>query len=270
MGHGISWLNFIPGYQQLEHFIQGIQARGWLFGEPVVIQHVASAMLVALLLFALSFKARSELKASPDGNVIPQPKVSVLNVIEAILEALYSQMRQLIGEDAKRYFPVVSTLALFIFFSNVLGIIPGFNPPTDHWGTTFACGGFVFIYYNYHGMRQNGLAHIGHMANPTGESWGWFLAPLMFPIELVSHCVRPASLAVRLATNLAGDHKVLFAFLGLVPIIVPIPFLILGLLVSVIQTLVFVLLTMIYIGLAVEDAHHGDEHHHGEEAAAHA
>ena len=114
---------------------------------------------------------------------------------------------------------------------------------------------------------MHGMGHIAHMANPAGEWWGWFLAPLMFPIELVSHCARPFSLGVRLAANMVGDHAVLFAFLGLVPIIVPLPFLGLGLMVCMIQTLVFILLSMIYIGMAVEDTH-GDEHH--DEAVAHA
>ena len=109
---------------------------------------------------------------------------------------------------------------------------------------------------------MNGWDHLIHLANPTGESWGWFLAPLMLPIELVSHIARPFSLGVRLATNMIGDHAVLVAFLGLMPVLVPMPFLALGLLVSMIQTFVFVLLTMIYIALSVEEAHHDDEHHH--------
>ncbi|RYF04349.1 MAG: ATP synthase F0 subunit A, partial [Deltaproteobacteria bacterium] len=181
------------------------------------------------------------------------------------LEALYSQSRQIIGPDCARYFPMLATFTLFIFVSNVLGLIPGFAPPTDNWNTTFACGIFVFIYYNYHGIRTHGLGHIAHMANPVGEPWGWLLAPLMFPIELVSHCARPFSLGVRLAANMVGDHAVLLGFLGLVPILVPLPFMVLGLMVSLIQTLVFVLLSMIYIGMATADAHHGAD----EGAAAH-
>jgi F-type H+-transporting ATPase subunit a len=90
----------------------------------------------------------------------------------------------------------------------------------------------------------------------------------MFPIEIVSHIARPFSLGVRLATNMIGDHAVLGAFIGLVPILVPIPFLALGLLVCCVQTMVFVLLSIIYIALAVEEAHHDDHHHEG--AGAHA
>lgn len=278
MEHGISWLNFLPGYQQIEAYLQSVQHHGVL-GQRVVFQHVAAALLVMLVLFVVALIVRRDIQRAGDGAIVPGPEVSLRNIIESALEGLYNQMHQIIGADAKRYFPVIASLALFIFFSNILGLIPGFSPPTDNWNTTFACGLFVFLYYNYHGLRKQGLGHIAHMANPAGEPWGWFLAPLMFPIELVSHVARPFSLGVRLAANMMGDHNVLFAFWGLVPILVPLPFLALGLMVCLIQTLVFVLLTMIYIGLSVEDAHgHGDAHGgehghadtHGQHTPAHA
>ena len=131
----------------------------------------------------------------------------------------------------------------------------------------------TILYYNFHGLRVNGWAHIEHLAFPAGKGiLGFVLLPLLFPIEIVSHCARPFSLGVRLATNMIGDHAVLFAFLGLVPILVPLPFLALGLMVSMIQTLVFVLLSIIYIALAVDEAHHDEDHgeEHGHAASAHA
>ena len=265
MGHGMTWFSFLPGYQQIQHYLEA-HHRGVLGGVPVA-QHMFGAALVFVVLLLISLRARQQLKRSGDHAVIPDPEISIRNFLEVALEGLYKQSLQIIGKDGGRYFGVIGTLALFIFFSNALGLIPGFAPPTDNWNTTLACGAFVFLYYNYHGIRAHGMGHIAHMANPVGEWWGWFLAPLMFPIELVSHMVRPCSLAVRLAANMTGDHAVLAAFLGLVPILVPLPFLALGLMVSLIQTLVFVLLTMIYIGLSVADTH-GDEHH-GAEAHAH-
>lgn len=267
MGHGVTWFSFLPGYQQIEVYLQS-QSHGIIFGRVLVIQHVAAAILVSFIVLMLGLRARADLLRAGDNAVIPDPRPSVRNFLEVILEALYHQMRTIIGKDAARYFPVLGTLALFIFFSNLLGLIPGFIPPTDNWNTTFACGGFVFLYYNWHGMREHGLGHIAHMANPIGQWWGWFLAPLMFPIELVSHIARPFSLGIRLAANMVGDHAVLSAFLGLVPILVPLPFLALGLIVSVVQTLVFVLLTMIYIGLAVASSH--DEHEESDKHGAHA
>lgn len=259
MGHGVSWFSFFPGYEAFRATIEE-HSVGILFGNTPGVQHVYAGVLVTIILLALALRARLQLNRAGSNAVIPEPNVSLRNFFELILEALYRQSKQIIGPDAARYFPVIGTLALFIFFSNLLGLIPGFVPPTDNWNTTMACGGFVFLYYNFHGLRAHGFGHIAHMANPAGTWWGWFLAPLMLPIEIVSHIARPFTLGVRLAANMVGDHAVLAAFLGLVPIFVPLPFLALGLMVCIIQTLVFVLLTMIYIGLSVADAH-GDEHH---------
>jgi F-type H+-transporting ATPase subunit a len=267
MDHGITWLNFLPGYQQIEAYLQSTGV-GLISGRPVLFQHVAAALLVGLILLLVGSRARTQLNAAEGGGVVPEAGISVRNIIEMFLEAVYGQMKSIIGPEASRYFPVIATLALYILICNLMGLIPGFLPPTDNWNTTFACAFFVFIYYNYHGLRVNGIHHIAHMANPVGETWGWFLAPLMFPIEIVSHIARPFSLGVRLATNMIGDHAVLGAFIGLVPILVPIPFLALGLLVCCVQTMVFVLLSIIYIALAVEEAHHDDHHHEG--AGAHA
>ncbi|MEE8408550.1 MAG: F0F1 ATP synthase subunit A [Myxococcota bacterium] len=267
MEHGASWLSFLPGYQQIEAYLQAI-SHGVLFGNALAIQHSVASILVAIVLLAVAVVARRDLNRAGDAAIVPDPNPSVRNFIEVSLEWLYGQTRQICGKEAARYFPLIGTLALFIFFSNVLGLIPGFVPPTNNWNTNFACAGFVFLYYNYQGLRVNGWGHIRHLANPAGVWWGWFLAPLLFPIELVSVLARPFSLTVRLAANMMGDHAVVGAFLGLMPILIPIPFLLLGLVVCVIQTMVFVLLTMVYIGVAVADQH-ADQHNskHGREAA---
>ncbi len=274
MGHGQTWFSLIPGLHQIEKYLQQefgqYSVMGTLVGadNPILVQHTAAALLVCLIVLLISARTRMSISAAGDNAVIPDPTPSVRNFVEVSMEWLYTQARNIIGKDADRYFPVLGTLALFIFISNVIGLVPGFAPPTDNWNTTFGCSIFVFLYYNWHGLRAHGLGHIAHMANPAGLWWGWFLAPLLFPIELVSHLARPFSLAVRLASNMIGDHAVLAAFLGLVPILVPLPFLALGLIVCVIQTIVFVLLSAVYLALATEDAH-ADEHH-AEEAHAHA
>jgi F-type H+-transporting ATPase subunit a len=105
------------------------------------------------------------------------------------------------------------------------------------------------------------------MANPVGESWGWILAPIFLPIELISHFVRPISLAVRLLCNMAGDHLVLAVFIGVFPFLLPIPFMALGLFVSLVQTFIFALLSCVYIGeveniVAEHEAHHGHAEAH--------
>lgn len=261
MEHSVTWFSFLPGYQAIEAYLAA-QSKGVLFGNALIIQHVAAAILVCLVVLAVSITARIQLARAGNEAIVPDARVSVRNLLEVLLEALYGQMRQIIGKDALRYFPVLATLALFILFSNLLGLVPGFSPPTNNWNTTFACSIFVFLYYNWHGLRSHGLGHIAHMANPAGVWWGWFLAPLMFPIELVSHIARPFSLGVRLSANMIGDHAVVTAFLGLVPILVPLPFLALGLIVCMVQTLVFVLLSMIYISLAVAESAHEESSEH--------
>ena len=263
MEHGITWLHFLPYYHDIEAQLQA-RYHG-VFGTPALIQHVVAALLVMLIVLFVALRTRADLARAGANAVIPEPNISLRNIVEVMLEGLFNQMRQIIGPDSARYFPVLATLTLFILISNLLGLIPGFSPPTDNWNTTIACGLFVFLYYNFHGVRAHGLGHIAHMANPTGQWWGWFLMPLMFPIELVSHIARPFSLGVRLATNMVGDHAVLFGFLTLVPVLVPLPFMVLGLIVALVQTFVFVLLSMIYIALATANSH--DDGHHA--AAAH-
>jgi F-type H+-transporting ATPase subunit a len=261
MEHGITWLSFLPGYAQLEAYLQS-QSSGILAHTPPHLQHVYSGLLVALIVLFFAWRTRADISRAGLNAVVPGPEVSIRNLMEVAFERLYEQMQRIIGPQCARYFPVLATLALFIFCSNLLGLVPGFTPPTDNWNTTFACSLWVFLYYNYHGLRTQGLRYIAHMANPVGLWWGWFLAPLMFPLEVISHLARPLSLGVRLAANMVADHTVLLSFLGLVPILVPLPFMLLGLIVAIIQTVVFVLLSMIYLGMATADSHGGDDHAH--------
>ena len=179
--------------------------------------------------------------------------------MEAFGEFIYNLCRNTMGEkEAKQYFPVIGMLFLFIFFSNVIGLVPGFLPPTDNINTTLALGVFVFIYYNVVGIKEMGLVgHIKHFMGPV-----WYLAFLILPIEIISHAVRPLSLALRLRGNMFGDHLVLSIFSGLLPYIVPIIFLVLGLFVCFIQAFVFTLLTMVYISLATAHHDHDEQEAH--------
>jgi F-type H+-transporting ATPase subunit a len=163
-------------------------------------------------------------------------------------------MRDVMGaKNAKRYFPLVGSLAIFIFVSNTLTLIPGFNPPTSSLNVTIACAGLVFLAFNYYGLKENGWGYLKHLAGPM-----WFLAPLIFPIEVISTCVRPVTLSVRLMVNMAVDHLIGAIFIGMVALLLPVPLMFLAIIVILVQTLVFCLLTAIYIGLATE---HHEEHH---------
>jgi F-type H+-transporting ATPase subunit a len=166
--------------------------------------------------------------------------------------------------NAKRYFPLIGGSAAFIFFSNAIGMIPGFNPPTSSLNVTLGCAALVFIAFNYYGLKENGWGYVAHLAGPK-----WYLAPLIFPIELISTCIRPITLSIRLMVNMAVDHLVGAIFLGLIAVFIPIPLSFLALIVVAVQTLVFCLLTSIYIGLATEKHEHEHGEGHGHAAAAH-
>jgi len=221
-------------------------------------EHVLTFALVGLILLITGLVYRSKITTSSN-TVIPDKGISLRNIIDSYGEFIYGQCRAVIGEkEAPKYFTFIATLFLFIFLSNFIGLIPGFLPPTENINTTLALGVVSFVYYNIVGCKEVGtINYIKHFCGPL-----WYMAVLMFPIEIISNFVRPFSLALRLRGNMFGDHLVLGIFSGLVPYVVPILFLILGLLVCLIQAYVFTVLTMVYISLATAHQDHGEEHAH--------
>lgn len=229
--HSFTWINHIPG---LEH----------------VPNHLVTALLVSFIVVVCGTIATLLLKSSGDVT-IPEGKLTFRNFFDLIAEKLYALCESVLGEHAaEEYFPVVATLFIFIFACNLIGLIPGFLPPTDNINVTFAAGLFVFLYYNFQGFRKNGLGYLKHFLGPV-----WYLAPLMLVIEIVSHLSRPVSLALRLRGNMLGDHAVLGVFLSLVPVGIPVIFYALGVFVAFIQAFVFCLLTMVYINLSTAHDH---------------
>jgi F-type H+-transporting ATPase subunit a len=228
-----SWFQYVPGMSELP-------------------AHVAGAITVAGILMVVTLLARLKL-ASSGNTLVPSEKVSLLNFFEIIAETLYKMTQGLLGKSAKKYFPLAGTLFIYILASNLIGMIPGMTPPTDNMNTSLACGLFVFMYYNYVGFRSAGLGYLKHFLGPV-----WWLAPLMLLIELVSHFVRPLSLGLRLSGNMQGDHMVLGVMTGIAPwgLLLPLPFYLLGAMICLIQAFVFTLLTMVYIAMAEESAHH--------------
>lgn len=257
MDHHTSWLSFFPGYGELLHHVQGHYGSSELISKAGVttVHHVFAALLVFIILALASLVARMKL-GDTEAAIIPPKRLGVVAFFELFLETLMGLMEQIIGPSYKRYVPLIGSLGLFVFVSNLLGLIPGMRPPTDNLSTTFACGLVVFFYFNYHGLRAHGIKHITHIMNPVGAWWGWFLAPLLFPVELISVCVRPVTLGIRLAANMIGDHAVLLAFAGILPLFLPLPFYALGLLVCLIQTAVFCILSCVYIALHTAEAEH--------------
>jgi len=260
-GHGDHWsvLQYLLP-QTLAHNLQGLLGPvTFVEGEaPSKVAHVVFAGLVALVLLLLGLAANRRLSGkNREEAIAPGPQFTALTFFEMVVDAALSTMAGMMGEkNARRYFPIVGGLAFFILLSNLLVSIPGFLPPTDNWNTTLALGLVVFLAYNYYGVKEHGLGYLKHFFGPIQK---WYALPLMlfmFVIELIGHVVRPFSLSIRLMGNIFGDHMVLAIFLGFHMIFVPIPIQVLGLLVAVVQTFVFCLLSTAYIAMAVADEEH--------------
>lgn len=174
---------------------------------------------------------------------------------EVSVEAIRGFLADLVGPGGMKHFPVVATFAVLILLSNLTGMLPDFVAPTASFNVTLALALTSFIYYNYVGIRENGvLGHLKHLMGPV--PW---LAFLMFPIEIVSNLARILSLSIRLFGNIYGEEQVSGAIAGMVQWGLPVLLMPLGLLTSILQTFIFVLLSMVYLG---EVSHHdGDEHH---------
>ncbi len=233
--HGFNLLSHLPFFQDIPN-------------------HVGMTLIVSILLVGMTWVARSQLvqvMQSEEGGLIPEQKLTYRNFFEIIAESLFRLTESVIGHhDAPRYFPIIGSLFVFIFVSNIVGLIPAFLPPTDNLNTTLALGLFVFIYYNYTGFKTHGLSYFKQFFGPV-----LWLAPLMFVIEVASHLFRPLSLALRLRGNIMGDHIVLTVFSGLVPYLLPVIFYGLGVFVAFMQAFVFCLMTMVYISLSTSHDH---------------
>jgi F-type H+-transporting ATPase subunit a len=233
--HVFNWYHLLPG---LEHYPN----------------HVVHAVLIAILMVVTMAIARVSLMREmkkENGGIVPPATLTYRNFFEILAEKLFGLCEQVLGlHEAKVYYPFIGTLFCFIFFSNLIGSIPGFTPPTENLNTTMALGAFVFLYYNFQGLRVNGLSYLKHFLGPV-----LWLAPLMLVIEVASHIFRPLSLGLRLRGNIMGDHVVHGVFSALVPIGLPVIFLGLGVFVAFIQAFVFCLMTMVYISLSTAHDH---------------
>jgi F-type H+-transporting ATPase subunit a len=250
-----SWLTLL-----LAHVRDTLSHNATAIGDSFIGQHpptwqsfepISAALIVALLLVLIGLHVRSRL-ANADEAVVPEDRLTLRTFMEAFLGYFYDLAKSVMDADrAKKYFPVIGAAACFIFFSNIMALIPGLPVATSNLNITLGCALVVFVLFNLYGLKENGWAYIKHLAGPA-----WYLSWLVFPIELISLIVRPITLAVRLMLNMAVDHLILGIFLSLVAILVPLPVMFLGVLIVIIQTLVFTLLTCIYIGLATEHEEH--------------
>src|SRR6201996_5247821 len=203
---------------------------------------VAMELIVVALLLLYFVAVRVSLSVdAPNG---------VAHSAEMVHEFVSEQAESIVGHGYEKFVGYLSVLALFILVMNLLGLIPGLMSPTSNPVVPLGIALVTFIYYHYHGIRSNGAGYIKQFLGPV-----WWLAPLMFIIEIVSHCARVLSLTVRLYANMFAGDLVTLAFFSLVPIGVPLVFLGLHLGVSIIQAYVFMLLSTIYLSLAVSHEH---------------
>ena len=211
--------------------------------------HTATATLVFLLLVALAWVGKRQLAAAPDP-VIPDAQLTVRNVLEILVETMAGLVSGILGDRARPFIALYGCFFLFILGCNLIGLLPGFSPPTSNFNVTFALGVCSFLLYNYYAFAHGGLAYLKHFVGPI-----WWLGILMVPLELVDNFVRPVSLALRLFGNMNGDHLVIGIFTDLTRVIIPVVFYMLGLLVCIIQAFVFTLLSVVYLSVALPHEH---------------
>ncbi|OGP52310.1 MAG: ATP synthase F0 subunit A [Deltaproteobacteria bacterium RBG_13_43_22] len=204
--------------------------------------HVTYTWLIMLLLIVFSLLAVKSLKMIPVGGQ---------NLFEMVVSGLENFQVDTMGEHGRKVFPLIATLFIFIFISNALGLIPGFYSPTASLNTTLACALIVFFTTEIIGIQTHGFKYIKQFLGPV-----WWLAPLMLPIEIISHLSRVLSLTLRLFGNIMGEDLVLIILIFLAgKFLAPLPMMFLALFTSFIQAFVFALLSMIYISTAMEEAH---------------
>ncbi len=216
---------------------------GWESAARPWTNYMAVEMLVVFLLMALPFLF---------GRFSVDKPGKMQQIFEMIWEGLDSLTHDIIGHGSRRYVPFFVTAFIFILISNLTGIIPAFESPTMFAAVPLGLAMASFLFFNYHGLRENGFGYVKHFAGPI-----WWLAWFMFPLEILSMCIRPVSLTVRLYANMLAGEQVTMGFMALVPILVPVVFMALHVFVSFVQAFIFTVLSMLYVSGAVE---HAEEH----------
>ncbi len=253
MGEHSTWtdlLYYLPGWRNfhdaLAHSLSR-QSATKVIQTHFTLSHVLWTVIVLLIVLVGTTQYWRWTRRS----ILPVPRFGLRAFLEMVADTAYGVMVEIMGEkQARRHLPLIGSLGVFILFSNLMALVPGFGVATTTLKTNVALAVLVFLATHYYGVREHGLAYFKHFLGPVPA-----LIPLMLPIELISHMARPVSLSLRLLGNMVADHKVVFIFFGIFPLLLPVPFLFLGLLVCFIQAFVFCVLSMIYIAMATEHEH---------------
>jgi|SRR5579859_870889 len=213
------------------------------YPEAPISNFVAMELLVFLILIVFFVLVRARLSVDRPGGL--------QHIMEAVEGFVNNQSEEIIGHHSEGFTPFLVVLGLFILIGNLIGLVPGFESPTASGSVPLGCAILTFFYYNFHGIRKQGLLkYLKHFTGPMPA-----LAPLMLPIELFSHGARVLSLTLRLYANMFAGDMVTLVFMSLIPVLVPVVFLGLHIFVSLLQAYIFVLLTTVYLAGAVAEEH---------------
>jgi len=206
--------------------------------------YITMELLVAAILVVVTLMLRARLSHDRPGKL--------QHTFELLYEFLNDQARDQVGHHSNRYLAFFGTIFFFILLSNLISLVPGFEAPTMNAAVTLGCAMATFLYYNMVGIQAHGvLKYLAHFAGPL-----WWLAPLMFPVEIIGHLARPLSLTIRLYGNMYAGEQVTLVFIKVTKLVVPVAFMGLHLFVAVVQAYIFLLLTMMYVGTAVVHEEH--------------
>jgi F-type H+-transporting ATPase subunit a len=250
----VQWINDMLGpavaslYASIEHLI-GPRAAGVLGfhvqpGHDIIPAPLIMATIVVLVMMLVFGIIRTRLSVENPSNL--------QQALESVVEFLQEQLEENIGHDGHKYLAVIGTIALFLVFSNLIGLIPLFMSPTGDINVPAGAAIFMFLYYNYQGMKKQGVVHyLKHFAGPV-----WWLSPIMIPIEIISHIARPFSLTVRLYANIFAEELLIAVFFSLVAFALPLPFMAFAIFGGFLQAFIFITLSQVYLAGAVATEEH--------------
>jgi F-type H+-transporting ATPase subunit a len=262
MGPHSTWFDFVPGIQGFKDLLQGHLARTWTWQSfqttHFEISHMLIGALVVMLIAAGAFAYAASMNRLGDEAILPPAKLGTRAIFEGLADMVLGLLDGVMGpKNARRFLPFLGSLFIFILFSNLISLVPGFRAPTDTLKTNAGLAILVFLVTHVLGFKEHGIHYLeqftGHLPLKSPLV---VLVPLMFVIEVISHLIRPVILSIRLMANMFADHAVVSVFFTLVPFLVPIPLMVLGVFVSFVQALVFTLLSATYISLAVAHEEH--------------
>jgi F-type H+-transporting ATPase subunit a len=204
--------------------------------------HVIYSWFVILLLIILAVLATRKIEMIP---------TKAQNFFEIIISGMEEFMVDITGEEGRWFFPIIATIFIYVATCNLLGLVPGFYPPTASINTTAACAIPVFLFTHFIGIKYHGIKYVKHFLGPV-----WWLIPIILPIELIGHLARILSLSFRLFGNITG-HELVLAILFMLAgaFFAPLPIMAMGIFVALVQAFVFFLLSIMYFAGAMEEAH---------------